>query len=434
MKVIIPVAIPAVFSTFARASKAWTFNSSKVLTEHAIDAIRGNWNPETGVYEGVTIEPARTNLVENSDTPVTQSCVVSPTNYYVLSFWGSGSVTVNTLTGSQTIDGGAGTIYPNYRRVEVVRAGTSPMLLTLSGSVNHLQLEMGNKVTSYIPTVGAGVTVTRAADVVSVGQYYTTFVDATAAYDAGTTYAKGNVVQYNARKYSSTIDANTGSTPGSLDANWTDIGATNVWAMHDRVSGGQAIASSPYAYFSFRAPSDVDAVALVNIEAKSVTVVVSDGYGTVESQTKTGDLTAVAFTGFTPGAYVTIALDNWPDVPKVGECIAGTLFEAGETEFPLDITLVDYSRKETDPDFGTTTFVELDYASIIDATVEVAKVRHGLVAKTLNRLRATPTAYIFSDDTDYGEDVIHYAYIMSFRRSIARPTLSILSIELGSLV
>jgi hypothetical protein len=432
MKVIIPVAIPSVFSTFARASKAWTFSATKVLTEHAVDTIRGNWNPETGAYEGVTIEPARTNLVVYSDTPLSQSCVVSTSFDYVLSFWGSGSVTVNTLTGSQTIGGGAGTVYPNYRRVALIRAGTSPMYLSLSGAVNHLQLEMGTKVTSYIPTAGAPVT--RAADTVSTGQYYTTFTDATAAYDAATSYSIGNVVQYNARKYSSATDANLGSTPGTNTATWTHIGATNVWAMHDRISGAQAIASSPYAYFAFRAPSNVDAVALVNIAAKSVTVVVSDGFGTVQSQTKTGDLTAVAFTGFAPGAYVTVALDNWPDVPRVGECIAGTLYVVGDTQYPLDISMIDYSKKETDPDFGTTTFVEKAFSARINASISLPKATHGATAKTVLSLRARPTAYIFSDDPDYGGDVIHYAYPRAFNRSIPYPTHSLYDLELESLV
>ena len=430
MKVIIPVAVPSVFSTFARASTATWFDSNKTLTTALVDGIRGNWNPETSVYEGVTIEPSRTNSIWPSAAPTGQQTItVVKDAPYVLSFYGIGTITMDVgATGSLT----GVNAYPGKRvSLKVVPSGNQ-IRFTFTSSPRCVQFEEGYAATSYIPTTTASVT--RAADIVTVGQYYTTFTDSTPAYNALTAYAIGDVVQYNARKYSSKTAANTGNTPSTSTANWTDIGATNEWAMHDRTSGGQS-SGTGYRVFAFRAPSAVDAVALVNIEATAVTVVVSTGHGEVHSQTKVGTaLTAVAFTGFTAGEYVTVSIYNGGALAKLGECIAGTLFEVGDTEFPLDITMVDYSRKETDPDFGTVTFVERDYASLIDATVEVAKVRHGLVTKTLTGLRAKPTAYIFSDDTDYGDDVIHYAYIMSMRRSIARPTLSILSIELGSLV
>jgi hypothetical protein len=430
MKVIVPVEIPPVFGAFTRASTATWFDSNKTLTTALVDGIRGNWNPENSVYEGVIIEPSRTNYIYPSAMPTAQQTIsVTPYAPYVLSFYGIGTITMDMGYGGSLPGVNA---YPGKRvSLFVVPTGTQ-IRFTFTGSPRCVQFEEGYFATSYMPTTSG--TFTRAADMVTVGQYYTTFTDATATYSAGTTYAKGALVQYASRKYSSVAAGNIGNTPDATPASWTDIGATNVWAMHDRISGGQSTGSG-YRVFAFRAPSAVDAVALINIEATNVVVVVADGHGRVNSQTKYGAaLTAVAFTGFAAGEYVTVSMyNNGADV-KIGECIAGVLVTIGDTQYPLDVSLIDFSKKETDPTFGTTSFLERAFSSRIDASVSVSKAAHGASSATLTRLRATPTAYIFSDDTLYGSDVIHYAFIRSMRRSISYPTYSLFDVELESLV
>lgn len=52
--------------TFTRASTAWTYNSSGVLTSHATNTPRFSYNPLTLDRRGLLIEEARTNLFGNS--------------------------------------------------------------------------------------------------------------------------------------------------------------------------------------------------------------------------------------------------------------------------------------------------------------------------------------------------------------------------------
>lgn len=143
--------------TFTRASTAWAYNSSGVLTSFATNAPRLDHDPVTLQPKGLLIEEARTNLFLNSAVGVTQSCTVAAAAN-TLSFFGTGTV---TLTGTSTAGPLVGTGAAN--RVSLTFTPTAGSLtLTVSGSCTNVQLELGAFATSPIVTVGS--TVTRAAD------------------------------------------------------------------------------------------------------------------------------------------------------------------------------------------------------------------------------------------------------------------------------
>jgi hypothetical protein len=147
--------------TFTRASAAWAFNSSGVLTSHAINAPRFDYDPVTLVPRGLLIEEARTNLFLNSAVGVTQSVTVTAAAH-TLSFYGTGTI---TLTGTSTAGPLVGTGATN--RVSLTFTPTAGSLtLTVSGSVTYVNLEVGSFATSPIVTVGTALT--RAVDVCSV--------------------------------------------------------------------------------------------------------------------------------------------------------------------------------------------------------------------------------------------------------------------------
>ena len=148
--------------TFTRASTATYTDSAGALQTAAIDAPRFDYNPTTLAPLGFLVEEARTNLLLNSGTLVTQTVTVTAVAH-TLSFYGTGTV---TLTGASTAGPLVGTgAYPN--RVTLTFTPTAGVLiLTVTGSVQFANLEAGSFATSYIPTTA--VAVTRAVDLAAI--------------------------------------------------------------------------------------------------------------------------------------------------------------------------------------------------------------------------------------------------------------------------
>lgn len=147
--------------TFTRATTATYFDASGVMQTAASGAARFDHDPVTGESLGLLIEEARTNLVLNSATLVTQDVTVTAVAH-TLSFWGTGTV---TLSGVSTAGPLVGTGAAD--RVDLTFTPTAGTLtLTVTGSVTLAQLEAGSFATSYIPTTAASAT--RNADVATM--------------------------------------------------------------------------------------------------------------------------------------------------------------------------------------------------------------------------------------------------------------------------
>jgi hypothetical protein len=139
--------------SFTRASVGTYRNADGTTTQFSSGQLRRG-------DRGVLIEGARTNLFLNSATGSTQSVTVAAAAH-TLSFEGTGTV---TLSGTSTAGPLVGTGALN--RVSLTFTPTAGSLtLTITGTVERVNLEAGAFGSSWIPTTGSSAT--RAADVLT---------------------------------------------------------------------------------------------------------------------------------------------------------------------------------------------------------------------------------------------------------------------------
>ena len=168
--------------TFTRASTSTYIDQFGVMQTAASGAARFDHNPTTLDSLGLLLEESRTNLLLNSATLSTQNVTVTAVAH-TLSFYGTGTVTLSGVSVAGPLVG-TGAFPSRVTLVFTPTAGT--LTLTISGSVQSAQLEIGAFSTSYIPTVGSQAT--RAADNAAMtGTNFSSWFNQT----EGTIYAEG---------------------------------------------------------------------------------------------------------------------------------------------------------------------------------------------------------------------------------------------------
>ena len=152
--------------TFTRSGNTATvINSSGVIVGINADLPRFDYNPTTLACRGLLIEEARTNLLLNSlidGTSLATQTVTVTAAAHTLSFYGSGQIVLSG-THSATVTGTGA--YPS-RQTYTFTPTAGSLTLTVTGTVQFANLELGAFATSFIPT--DGTTKTRNADIASM--------------------------------------------------------------------------------------------------------------------------------------------------------------------------------------------------------------------------------------------------------------------------
>jgi hypothetical protein len=151
--------------TFTRSTTATFTGSDGLIQSAAINAPRFDYNPSTLVCSGLLIEEQRTNLLLNSlidGTTLSTQVVTVTAIIHTLSFYGTGTV---TISGTHTaVVNGTGS-YPS-RTTYAFTPTAGALTLTVTGTVQFAQLEVGGFASSFIPTAASQVT--RTVDVATM--------------------------------------------------------------------------------------------------------------------------------------------------------------------------------------------------------------------------------------------------------------------------
>jgi hypothetical protein len=132
-------------------------DSSGVIVAINADLPRFDYNPSTLICNGLLIEESRTNELLNSlidGTDLSTQVVVVTAAARTLSFYGTGQVVLSGAHSATVTGSGA---YP-VRTTLTFTPSVGALTLTVTGTVQFAQLEVGVFATSFIPTEATAVT------------------------------------------------------------------------------------------------------------------------------------------------------------------------------------------------------------------------------------------------------------------------------------
>lgn len=273
------------------------------------------------------------------------------------------------------------------------------------------------------------------------------------AWSSTTTYASGEKVVYSNRIYESLIVSNLDKQPNTNPTAWLDIAPSNKTAMFDNQVNTQTKDTTTFTTI-FRPGTTFNSLAFLNMKGVSISAVVKDSPGGSviysESVNLDGSViedwyayffedfdvrTEVIFSNIPPYVTavveVTISASTGAEV-AIGSTNVGSMIEIGLTQYGLGYGIRDYSVKETD-EFGNTKFVERAFSKRMSPNIFVENNRLNYVAKTLEKLRATPAVFIATEDSRF-EGTIIFGFLRDWNIEISYPEHSMLSAEIEGLI
>ena len=231
---------------------------------------------------------------------------------------------------------------------------------------------------------------------------------------------------------------------------WIRLGVINRFRMFDFVIGEKTVQTGGPIDVTLDAGGLNNGVALFEVEASSVQVIVDDPVeGVVYNKTANmvdnsnildfydyffapqNTRTEVAFVDLPAYASATIQviIDNGESDTSVGELIVGRLNELGVTLLDFNQRIEDFSRKERDV-FGNFIIVERRFAKIATYGVSMANSFVPFVFNAMSSVRARPVVYI-GDDAQ--EETITLGFYDDLNILRQGPTVSEMTLEVQGL-
>ena len=280
-----------------------------------------------------------------------------------------------------------------------------------------------------------------------------------AAWNAATAYVVDDIVLRTAtqRLYQRLIAGTTATAPESDTVNWLDIAPSNKWAMLDRETSTSTTATTSMTVVL--KPGYVNSIGLFGLVGTTLEITVRDALagnivygnealdgplvitldGTVISDWYQYyfepflQLSEVARLDLPPygDAHITVKISGTGTV-ACSILDVGTFYDLGGTEYGAGISIVDYSRKETDT-FGTSTFVRRGFARRLNARMMFDNAQLNKITSILAALRSTPCTWVGTDTENY-EALSVFGFFEDMDVDVAYPTKSYCTVNVQGLV
>lgn len=357
------------------------------------------------------------NLLTHSYVLIDQSLYNMETKPYILSFYGTGTVTVSGigLTVPLVLVGLGETI----RVTGVVQPSSSTTLaFTVAGTVTNAQFERGRVATGYTPSDlwDASIDYPIGAQVVRItnSNEYKIYERVTAGIDAVTPEVDVLVVSPAVPK-------------------WLEVGYTNQWNLFDQQIGTSTSAINSMTYLL--KPGRINSLALLDLDASlvEVSLVLPVVPGSTDSNivyaarndliskdnignwyqyfyepdyqkdtiviTNLVDTSLLDIPAYSEGILaVTISKPALPDdIVSCGVMVPGVSLDLGYTQSQPTIGITDYSRKETN-EFGNSVVVQRRYSKRMSAKVMFPSVEVDSIARVLAQYRTTPLVWVGAEN------------------------------------
>jgi len=269
-------------------------------------------------------------------------------------------------------------------------------------------------------------------------------------YAGGTTYgAAARVIDpANHLAYESLAGGNVGNALTDV-TKWKPLGATNQWAMFDRLVGTKT--SNPDSIEIELEPGLIDSLALLEVSAAEVVVTITDPvegevYSHTESMVSDSGITDWYLYFFEPiirktslvlldlpqylAGVMAISINDTGSNAECGVLVTGQSRYLGETLYGMRSTIIDYSKKTTD-DNGTVTITERGYANRLDTDLRVPKTLVDETKRLLASYRATPAVWVGEQSYDLS---IVYGFYKDFSVVVAGINKCSCSLQIEGLI
>ena len=273
------------------------------------------------------------------------------------------------------------------------------------------------------------------------------------AWVSGTSYTALDKVIYEHKIYERIVTGAGTTTPDLDQINWLDSGYTNRYRMFDNIISSVS-GQMGGIEFTLKPNQTVNGIALLNVNASTVRVVMTDPVeGVVYDRTKElristnvvdyytyffaplmdlGDIDSAIFLDLPnkPTATITVYISSGAALVSVGEVVYGVQSIVGRTNYGTAIGITSYSRKDTD-EFGKVTVVKRKNSKYADYDIDIDNTNLAFVQRLFQDIDSVPCVFIGNSEM---EELIVYGFYKDFKATISFPTVSKCTLRVEGLV